>query len=69
MFDSYVNLLRSQTESMSAALANVDSIVVTPFDKCYETPNDFSERLARNQQQYNPNDQSQDLVTIQRRQN
>lgn len=50
MFDSYVNLLRSQTESMSAALANVDSIVVTPFDKCYETPNDFSERLARNQQ-------------------
>lgn len=50
MFDSYVNLLRSQTEAMSAALANVDSIVVTPFDKAYETPNDFSERLARNQQ-------------------
>ena len=50
MFDSYVNLLRSQTEAMSAALANVDSIVVTPFDKPYETPNDFSERMARNQQ-------------------
>lgn len=50
MFDSYVNLLRSQTEAMSAALANVDSIVVTPFDKSYETPNEFSERLARNQQ-------------------
>ncbi len=50
MFDSYVNLLRSQTETMSAALANVESIVVTPFDKPYETPNDFSERLARNQQ-------------------
>lgn len=50
MFDSYVNLLRSQTETMSAALAMVDSIVVTPFDKPYETPNDFSERLARNQQ-------------------
>jgi len=50
VFDSYVNLLRSQTESMSAALANVDSIVVTPFDKSYQTPNDFSERLARNQQ-------------------
>lgn len=50
IFDSYVNLLRSQTEAMSAALANVDSIVVTPFDKCYQTPNDFSERLARNQQ-------------------
>ena len=50
IFDSYVNLLRSQTEAMSAALSNVDSIVVTPFDKCYQTPNDFSERLARNQQ-------------------
>lgn len=50
MFDSYVNLLRSETEAMSAALSNVDSIIVTPFDKCYQTPDDFSERLARNQQ-------------------
>ncbi len=50
MFDSYVNLLRSETETMSAALANVESIIVTPFDQAYETPDDFSERLARNQQ-------------------
>jgi len=50
LFDSYVNLLRSQTESMSAALAGVHSIEVTPFDVVYETPNDFSERIARNQQ-------------------
>ena len=50
LFDSYVNLLRSQTETMSAALANVDSIIVTPFDKPYETPTDFAERIARNQQ-------------------
>lgn len=50
LFDSYVNLLRTQTEAMSAALAGVDSITVTPFDATYETPNDFSERLARNQQ-------------------
>lgn len=50
LFDSYVNLLRSQTETMSAALAGVHSIVVTPFDAIYETPNDFSERIARNQQ-------------------
>lgn len=50
LFDSYVNLLRTQTEAMSAALAGVDSITVTPFDAAYETPNDFSERLARNQQ-------------------
>ena len=50
IFDSYVNLLRSQTETMSAAIANVDSIVVVPFDKQYETPTDFAERIARNQQ-------------------
>ncbi|MBQ0063439.1 MAG: methylmalonyl-CoA mutase small subunit [Prevotella sp.] len=50
VFDSYVNLLRSQTESMSAALANVDSMVVTPFDKPYEIPTEFAERIARNQQ-------------------
>ena len=50
LFDSYVNLLRSQTEAMSAAIANVDSIVVTPFDKPYESPTEFAERIARNQQ-------------------
>lgn len=50
IFDSYVNLLRSQTEAMSAAIANVDSIIVTPFDKPYEVPTDFAERIARNQQ-------------------
>lgn len=50
MFDSYVNLLRTQTETMSAALAGVHSIVVTPFDAVYEKPTDFSERIARNQQ-------------------
>lgn len=50
LFDAHVNLLRTQTEAMSAAIAGVDSITVTPFDKTYETPNDFSERIARNQQ-------------------
>jgi methylmalonyl-CoA mutase len=50
LYDSYVNLLRSQTEAMSAALACVDSIVVTPFDAPYKESDDFSERIARNQQ-------------------
>ena len=50
VFDSYVNLLRSQTEAMSAAIANVDSIVVVPFDTPYEVPTEFAERIARNQQ-------------------
>ncbi|MBQ7530150.1 MAG: methylmalonyl-CoA mutase small subunit [Paludibacteraceae bacterium] len=50
IFDAYVNLLRSQTETMSAALAGVDEITVTPFDVTYERPTDFAERIARNQQ-------------------
>ena len=50
MFDSYVNLLRTQTETMSAALGGVHSIVVKPFDAVYEQPTEFSERIARNQQ-------------------
>ena len=50
LFDSYVNLLRTQTEAMSAALAGVDSLVVTPFDAPYKKSDDFSERIARNQQ-------------------
>ena len=50
VFDSYVNMLRSQTEAMSAALGGVESLVVVPFDAPYETPTDFAERIARNQQ-------------------
>ncbi len=50
LFDAHVNLLRSQTEAMSAALAGVDSITVTPFDTPYQTPDEFSQRIARNQQ-------------------
>ncbi len=50
IYDAHVNLLRSQTECMSAVLAGVDSVTVTPFDTPYQTPDDFSERIARNQQ-------------------
>ncbi len=50
VYDAHVNLLRSQTEAMSAALAGVDSMTVAPFDKTYTTPDEFSERMARNQQ-------------------
>ena len=50
IFDAYVNLLRTQTETMSAALAGVDEITVTPFDITFEKPTDFAERIARNQQ-------------------
>ena len=50
LFDAHVNLLRTQTEAMSAALAGVDSMTVTPFDVTYQAADDFSERMARNQQ-------------------
>lgn len=50
IYDAHVNLLRSMTESMSAALAGVDSIETLPFDLPYKRPDEFSERIARNQQ-------------------
>lgn len=50
IYDAHVNLLRSQTETMSAALAGVDSITTVPFDVPYKKPDAFSERIARNQQ-------------------
>ncbi|MDR1645879.1 MAG: methylmalonyl-CoA mutase small subunit [Tannerellaceae bacterium] len=50
IYDAHVNLLRTQTEAMSAAIAGVDSIAVSPFDETYQTPDEFSERIARNQQ-------------------
>ena len=50
VFDPYINLLRGQTEAMSAAIAGVDSLSVTPFDSAYENPTEFAERISRNQQ-------------------
>jgi len=50
IFDAHVNLLRTQTEAMSATIAGVNSLTVIPFDDAYKCPDDFSERIARNQQ-------------------
>jgi methylmalonyl-CoA mutase len=50
VYDPYVNMLRTQTEAMSAALGGAHSITVLPFDAIYEETTDFSERIARNQQ-------------------
>lgn len=50
IFDAHVNLLRTQTEAMSASLGGVDSLTVLPFDVTYQDSDDFSERIARNQQ-------------------
>jgi methylmalonyl-CoA mutase len=50
VYDPYVNMLRTQTEAMSAVLGGADSLTVLPFDAVYEEPTVFSERIARNQQ-------------------
>ncbi|RUT73523.1 methylmalonyl-CoA mutase family protein [Ancylomarina longa] len=50
VYDPYVNMLRTQTETMSAVLGGLDSYTVRPFDASYEQPTEFSERIARNQQ-------------------
>lgn len=50
IYDAHVNLLRTQTEAMSATIAGVDSLTVNPFDITYKASDDFSERIARNQQ-------------------
>ncbi len=50
IYDAHVNMLRTQTEAMSASIAGVDSLLVSPFDESFKTPDEFSERIARNQQ-------------------
>jgi len=50
VYDPYVNMLRTQTEAMSAILGGADSLTVEPFDTVFKKPDEFSERIARNQQ-------------------
>jgi methylmalonyl-CoA mutase len=50
IYDAYVNLLRTTTESMSAIIASADSLTVNPFNSTFGETTEFSERLARNQQ-------------------
>ena len=50
IYDPYVNMLRTTTEAMSAALGKADIISVLPFNMNYQEPDDFSLRISRNQQ-------------------
>ncbi len=50
VYDPYVNMLRTETEAMSAVLGGADSLTVEPFDIVFRNPDEFSERIARNQQ-------------------
>jgi methylmalonyl-CoA mutase len=48
VFDPYVNMLRTTTESLSAVLGGADSVQVGAFDEVVRTPDEFSQRIARN---------------------
>lgn len=50
IYDPYVNMLRSTTEGMSAAIGGADSIALKPFDTAYKEADDFSRRISRNVQ-------------------
>ncbi len=50
IYDPAVNMLRTTTEAMSAILGGTNSLTVEAFNKSFEEPTAFSERIARNQQ-------------------
>ena len=50
LYDPYVNMLRTQTEAMSSILGGTDSLTVEAFDIVFRHSDEFSERIARNQQ-------------------
>lgn len=48
--DPYANLLRSTTESFSGAIGGVNGMHTSTFDETFARPDEFSRRIARNQQ-------------------
>lgn len=47
-YDSNVNLLRNTSEAMSALLGGCDALLIVPHDAGYQSPTDFSTRIALN---------------------
>lgn len=50
VYDPYVNMLRSTVEAFAGAIGGCESMQVGAFDEAIRTPDDFSERVARNTQ-------------------
>ena len=48
IFDPYVNMLRSTSQCMSAALGGANTINVNSFNTAYKKEDDFAQRMARN---------------------
>ena len=49
LYDYNTNMLRTTTECMSAVLGGADWISNQPYDAIYHNPNEFGERISRNQ--------------------
>jgi len=60
--DIYNNMLRTTTEAMSAVIGGADSLTVLPYNEGFEKINDFSSRVARNQQHILKNESYLDKV-------
>lgn len=50
IYDLYVNMLRTTTESFAGVIGGVDSLEIAPFDSIVAKDSEFSRRIARNQQ-------------------
>jgi methylmalonyl-CoA mutase len=48
--DCFVNVLRTTTEGFAGVIGGVDSLEIGHYDELFAIPNDFSRRIARNQQ-------------------
>jgi methylmalonyl-CoA mutase len=49
IYDYNVNMLRTTTECMSAILGGANTICNLPYDALYHKPNEFGDRISRNQ--------------------
>lgn len=50
VLDPHINVLRGTVEAFAGAMGGCDSLQVGAFDEVVRTPDDFSQRLARNTQ-------------------
>lgn len=49
LYDYNTNMLRTTSECMAAILGNANTLVNLPYDALFHEPNEFADRLARNQ--------------------
>ncbi|MEX0274500.1 MAG: methylmalonyl-CoA mutase subunit beta [Flavobacteriaceae bacterium] len=49
LYDFNMNMLRTTSECMAAVLGGADTICNSPYDTLFNAPNDFGDRIAKNQ--------------------